>query len=1081
MDVSYGPNLGNKYESLSNNLSNGDILKVGSGEYLSDSEPTIKKGITIEGPIDGSAIFGVRPPSRSYCLKIEGDDIILRNLTLNTGYYTPSYTAGDYSLLAAGTNTTISGTANVISSVNNLTLENLTITNPYTLNSTASELQYWRNRRGVALNSVSGVVIHNCTFPKTWNFGITLASCRNVTLTSNTFYACPWSAVAVTTTAQIMRKAFLSNDYSEYESSNINIVDNTYLNFGDTSITSIIANPSYGGGCNAPTYITPLQAPILTFQPTLSYAITYSSNAGSTAQIPADFRYSFVSSPLLAYVARDPLDLPASFWTGGTTGVTVTDMSNNARILPPGYATRADLLPSLVSVGTYVGNSVTVTVSSVMQYVTYAFSLDGSLAGSNTSGVYNFTGLSEGQHNVAVTGTDGYVTSDAATLSFITDTIAPTISGALTLVSGPNLSGQIVVTFDASDAHGPLVYTTYLNDVSASPSTQYPDTIQLSSYNTYNVKVEVTDAAGNTGTSSTLSVGYWPPANNLEGITLEEGQTEQNVVINGNIVAAPVVVAADVQSGTVTLSAGDVVVIRGDEDSATAALYTPDVTTDIADVIDTAVATGISTILVKLEDAQGVVTAYEATYTEEPTFETSGSGVTVHADTSEVLGWLSSPPSVDEETGDVQFYYRVTALDLADTSKRVVVTEGFNVPVWIERPGTQGTSVRVVHRSDVGQPLEPIGTAYRVTTAAYVTPVVYAAAGDESSSLFYYEVTINDQVGFETAVAPDPPTGVSAVAGARRATVSWTPIVSPTPEDGGSDITGYKVYSYIGDTEVGSSAFTTENDTSLIVTGLTNGVTYTFKVTSRNNAGGNPTESLTKSAASSPVTPSNGAAAVGDPYVSTLDGKIYKLPSFNGHIRLYQGYAAGHLLTVNATTRIDDDKAAMDADTAGMNGRLATPVKQDLRMSEAMSFFERLYIAYAGETMIVNIYNGFKVEQGASWPVEVVGNVQKFLKAFSFYGDLSGYVLEILPCSDVIVRIGIVPIRHIRNSIEIIAPNMAEGNGVFVNRMTRKEMTLRKLSDLAPVEKKDAAIKRTICETFVCDAKTTSVNIPYVG
>jgi hypothetical protein len=296
------------------------------------------------------------------------------------------------------------------------------------------------------------------------------------------------------------------------------------------------------------------------------------------------------------------------------------------------------------------------------------------------------------------------------------------------------------------------------------------------------------------------------------------------------------------------------VVIRGDEDSATAALYTPDVTTDIADVIDTAVATGISTILVKLEDAQGVVTAYEATYTEEPTFETSGSGVTVHADTSEVLGWLSSPPSVDEETGDVQFYYRVTALDLADTSKRVVVTEGFNVPVWIERPGTQGTSVRVVHRSEVGQPLEPIGTAYRVTSAAYVTPVVYAAAGDENSSLFYFEVTINDQVGFEDANPPDPPTGVSAVAGARRATVSWNPVVGTA--DGGSDITGYKVYWYTGDTEVGSSAFTTKDDTSLVVSGLTNGVTYTFKVTARNNAGGVPTESLTKSAASSPVTPS---------------------------------------------------------------------------------------------------------------------------------------------------------------------------------------------------------------------------------
>lgn len=1075
MDISYGANLGNNYLSISNNLSNGDVLKVGSGVYLAATEPTVRRSITLEGQPDGSSVFGVVPGVSTYCLKIEGSDITVRNLTLTTCYAQPTYTRGDYLLLAGGTNTTVSGTANVIPSISNVLLENMTFVNPYTLNSTASELQYWRNRRGVAFNSVSGLVISNCTFPKTWNFDMTLASCRNVEVVSNTFYACPWSTIAVTTTTQIMMKAFLSNDYSEYESSNINVTNNTYLDFGDPSITSIISDPSYGNGCNAATYITPLQAPVLTFQGTASYAITYSSNAGSTVQIPADFRYSFVASPVLAYVARDPLDLPPSFWAGGAGNVTVTDMSNNVRIFPLGYRSAADLLPTLVSVGDYVRGSVTVNVSDVMLDVTYAFSLDGSLAGSNTSGAFTFTGLSEGSHTVAVTGTDGYVTSDAVNLAFVSDTISPSFGG-ITLVSGPTISGQIVVTFDASDANGPITYATFLNDVSYSASTTSPDTIELPDYGTFQVNIKATDAAGNVGTSSSLSVGYWPPANDLTDVTLEPEQTEQNITVKGEIFAAPIVEVVNVQSGDVNLSTGNVVVIRRADMSAKAAVYTPDVPADIDTAVSDAVSKGLDTILVKLTDSEDVVTVHEAAYTEQNTFETTSDDITVYADTSTVLGWLSSPPSVSAN-GDVQLYYRVADVDPTDNQKRVVVTEGFNVPLWVERPGTQGTSARVVHRSEATSPLVPIGTAYRVTSAAYVTPIVKAAAGDESSSLFYFEVTINDQVGFETAVAPDAPLGVSAVAGARRATVSWTTYVSPNDADGGSDITGYKVYWYTGATLVSSSFAATS---PAIISGLTNGTAYTFKVTASNNAGGNPTESAL-SAASSAVTPSNGAAAVGDPYISTLDGKIYKLPSFNGHIRLYQGYAAGRLLTVNATTRIDDDKAAMDADTATMNGRLSAPVKQDLRMSEAMSFFERLYIAYAGETMIVNIYNGFKVEQGASWPVEVVGTVQKFLNAFSFYGDLTGYVLEILPCPDVIVRIGIVPIRHIRNSIEIIAPNMVEGNGVFVNRMSRKEMTIRKLSDLAPVEKKDAAIKRTICETFVCDAKTTSVNIPYVG
>jgi hypothetical protein len=89
---------------------------------------------------------------------------------------------------------------------------------------------------------------------------------------------------------------------------------------------------------------------------------------------------------------------------------------------------------------------------------------------------------------------------------------------------------------------------------------------------------------------------------------------------------------------------------------------------------------------------------------------------------------------------------------------------------------------------------------------------------------------------------PGAPLNVTAIGGDGQASVSWTPPIS----NGGSPITGYTVTATPGGIIVSAGP----SATGAMVTGLTNGVTYTFTVAAANAIGTGPA-----SAPSNPVTP----------------------------------------------------------------------------------------------------------------------------------------------------------------------------------------------------------------------------------
>jgi uncharacterized protein (TIGR02145 family) len=536
----------------------------------------------------------------------------------------------------------------------------------------------------------------------------------------------------------------------------------------------------------------------------------------------------------------------------------------------------------------------------------------GNITGSGSASPITVTGLTNGTaYTFTVTATNAIGTSVASSASnTVTPTEPSTAPGAPTIGTATPGNAQATITFIAPGSNGGSTITGYTatsnpGNITGTGSASPITVTGLTNGTAYTFTVTATNAIG-TGPTSSASNSVTPSVTSTipgapTGVSAAGGNAQATVAFTaplntggsaitgytvtsspggftGNGPSSPITVNGLINGITYTFTVTATNAIGTGPVSSASNSVTPSTSLTVPGA-----PTGVS--------ATGGYVQAIVTFTGP--VSNGGSSITGYTVTSSPGGFTgtgtASPITVNGLPALIAYTFTVTATNAIGTGPSSSSSNSVT-PTTVPDPPTIGTATKGNAQATISftVPVSNGGSAitgYTVTSnpgaitgTGSASPLTVTGLTNGTSYTFTVTATNSNGIGpasaFSNSVIPSTVPGApiigTATKGNAQATVTFTLPVS----DGGSAITGYTVTSNPG-SKTGSGT-----SSPIIITGLTNGTSYTFTVTASNSNGTSSESSVSNSVIPStiPDAPTIGTATKGNGQANVA----FTAPASNG-------------------------------------------------------------------------------------------------------------------------------------------------------------------------------------------------------
>jgi len=221
----------------------------------------------------------------------------------------------------------------------------------------------------------------------------------------------------------------------------------------------------------------------------------------------------------------------------------------------------------------------------------------------------------------------------------------------------------------------------------------------------------------------------------------------------------------------------------------------------------------------------------------------------------------------------------------------------------------------------------------------------------------------------------------------------------------------------------------------------------------------------------------NSAGAGGDPYIVTLDNKLYKMQNFEGYSRMIQGKYLNKQLTLNISSKMSLERDASYAEDFVLYriNDCQKGTKEFMNnnyLNENEAFFDKLYLKWGDESILVDMDNLTILNNQSNFKISDIklnsGRSFKDIDVMDHY--------KVLQENSIIIRIGELSLiistidnPQVRTAFRLDNGHLIENpSGALVNTLFNKDMKLKKLTDTKPISRtSDRNARKTVTELYI--------------